>query len=78
MKTTTIVQTYLNTHNCNNIVVFNWMVYNYDKLEKLFTNPQNYHSEDLFKELEKVALNDIFTQVISGYGKWKVCDRTEE
>ena len=78
MKKTTIVQTYLNTHNCNSIVVFNWMMYNYNKLQKLFSEPRIYHSDTWFRELEKEALRDTFTAVISGNGKWKVCDKTKE
>ena len=78
MKKTTIVQTYLNTHNCNNVILFNWMMYNYDKLQKLFSEPRIYHSDTWFRELEKEALRDPFTAVISGNGKWKVCDNTKE
>lgn len=78
MKNTTIVQTYLNTHNCNSIVVFNWMMYNFNKLKKLFSEPRIYHSDTWFRELEKEALSDPFTVVISGNGKWKVCNKTKE
>jgi hypothetical protein len=68
---------YLNEHHRGyDTILFNWMMYNYDKLQKLFSEPRIYHSDTWFRELEKEALSDPFTAVISANGKWKVCDMT--
>lgn len=71
------IQTYLNTHRCDDNIIFTWCLYNYDKLKPtILDNDRLYFNEKVFTELKKVAFKDKFIELITCHGKFRACDKS--
>lgn len=64
---------YLNTHNSKDNIVYTWILYNFDSLQKIWDNDKVFCDHNLYKELEKTAYKDKFVCCITNYGKFRAC-----
>ena len=71
MKDEGIIQTYMNFHNSRDNVVYTWILWNYNELDKIWNKTEVFNDEKLFKSLVKEAYKDKFVIWITGNGKYR-------
>lgn len=66
-----VIRTYTNTHNSRDNVVYTWIMWNFDKLQKIWNNDKLFCDHNLYEELEKEAYKDQFVVIITNNGKYR-------
>lgn len=72
MKETTIKR-YLTTHGCCDNIVYTWIVWNFDELDRigLWNEDRKFKSNDIFNVIEQRAYSDKFVAMITNNGKYR-------
>lgn len=68
------INKYMLKHGRRDNVVFTWILWNYDKLNKIWNNEKIYADHNLYEELEQEAYKDQFVVLITDNGKYRACE----
>ena len=68
------IKLYMNTHDSKDNVVYTWILWNYEKLEKIWKNESIFCNHELFDELVKTAYKDKFVVQMTNSGKFRACE----
>lgn len=68
------IRMYMNTHESKDNVVYTWILWNFDKLDKIWNNDNIYADHNLYEELEKAAYKDQFVVLMTAGGKYRACE----
>ena len=66
-----IITKYMTMHCRRDNVVYTWIMWNFDKLQKIWENDTIFKNDSLFEELEKEAYNDKFVLMITNNGMFR-------
>ena len=68
------IKLYMNTHDSKDNVVYTWILWNFERLEKIWKNESIFCNDTLFDELVKTAYKDKFVVQITNNGKFRACE----
>ncbi len=74
MKTEETITMYMNTHESRDNVIYTWLLWNFEKLGKIWNNEKLYCDHSLFKMVEEEAYKDKFILLITNNGKYRACE----
>ena len=74
MKTEETITMYMNTHESRDNVVYTWLLWNFEKLGKIWNSEKLYCDHSLFKMVEEEAYKDKFILLITNNGKYRACE----
>ena len=74
MKTEETITLYMNTHSSKDNAVYTWILWHFEKLEKIWKNEAIFCDDNLFEELEKEAYKDQFVVLLTDNGKYRACE----
>lgn len=74
MKTEETITLYMNTHGSKDNVVYTWILWNFEKLDKIWKNEAIFCNDNLFEELTNEAYKDQFVVLLTNNGKYRACE----
>lgn len=75
-KIENVVASYMEQHNCNSILLWNYCLLNYERLEKIWVRSDLFYDNNLFEELKTKAENDMFNNITCANGKFMRVDKS--
>jgi hypothetical protein len=75
-KIENVVASYMEQHNCNSILLWNYCLLNYERLEKIWVRSDLFYDINLFEELKTKAENDMFNKITCANGKFMRVDKS--